>query len=526
MRINYAIDERLDPIIATEAAAKHLKLNHAALHSWPLAVTAYNHGRNGMRRAKKKHGSDLGVIVQKYRSRTFGFASRNFYAEFLAALQVTNDHTRYFGNIQFSRPREHVTFETPHYVTVAVLLEKTGLSLEEFAEYNPALRKPVLNSQRRIPKHTKIRLPFRQDLDMVEVYAQITSGQKFDQQLASGWHKVQYGENLSQIAGRYGVSMQELLAINNIRDAHRIYAGQNLQLPVSTPKAPVIVSEKPTRQAEEPTRLADATILTTAREPSVLDVPASAITLKSGHQEGPAQSIGPERPKLMLTDSAIQPVPTKTTFRTAGSYRSVQNTLDSVAVQRIHSQTETIEEVMAMALPGFFVQMTPDLQSRVVRASQVETAMPSVRDIHFPQNGQVDVEPDETLGHLADWLGVAAARLRAINGFDQSSIIQVGQPVWLTFERVTPEEFHRRRVEYHQSIEEDFYRNFTIQGQKIHKVRGGENIWILCKRTYDMPFWLVKKHNPQRDLLRLAIGAELAIPLVEAKFVQTTLSSE
>ena len=65
MKISYDIDERLDPIHATDAAAKLLKLNYKELGSWPLAITAYNHGLNGMKRAKKKFGDDFSAIYRK-----------------------------------------------------------------------------------------------------------------------------------------------------------------------------------------------------------------------------------------------------------------------------------------------------------------------------------------------------------------------------------------------------------------------------------------------------------------------------
>ena len=81
-------DERYDPIAASDAAARHLQDNYELLRTWPLAVTAYNHGANGMRRAVRLLGTrDLGTISERYRSRTFGFASRNFYSEFIAAVR-------------------------------------------------------------------------------------------------------------------------------------------------------------------------------------------------------------------------------------------------------------------------------------------------------------------------------------------------------------------------------------------------------------------------------------------------------
>ena len=82
-------DDRRDPLRATEAAARLLKHNYEALGSWPLAITAYNHGKEGVLTARTAVGSGaIEEIVEHYTGPRFGFASRNFYAEFLAALEL------------------------------------------------------------------------------------------------------------------------------------------------------------------------------------------------------------------------------------------------------------------------------------------------------------------------------------------------------------------------------------------------------------------------------------------------------
>ena len=71
LRIDTVVDERLDTYKATVAAARLLRENHRLTKAWPLAITAYNHGAGGMRRATKKLGTtDIAKIVEKYRSRT------------------------------------------------------------------------------------------------------------------------------------------------------------------------------------------------------------------------------------------------------------------------------------------------------------------------------------------------------------------------------------------------------------------------------------------------------------------------
>jgi Transglycosylase SLT domain len=84
-------DDRRDPLRATEAAAHLLKNNYNTLGSWPLAIVAYNHGHAGIQAASEAVGSKaIEDIVAHYSGPRFGFASKNFYAEFLAALDVVH----------------------------------------------------------------------------------------------------------------------------------------------------------------------------------------------------------------------------------------------------------------------------------------------------------------------------------------------------------------------------------------------------------------------------------------------------
>ena len=105
LRVGGGVDERLHIPTATRAAAQILRENYERLGNWPLAITAYNHGANGMLQAvDTMDTTDFGIIVQRYRGPLFGFASRNFYAEFLAALDLSQNYKQYFGDLLFAEP--------------------------------------------------------------------------------------------------------------------------------------------------------------------------------------------------------------------------------------------------------------------------------------------------------------------------------------------------------------------------------------------------------------------------------------
>ncbi len=82
-------DDRRDPNRATEAAARLLRQNYETLGSWPLALMAYHHGMEGVLAAQAEvQSSAVEEIIARYTGPRFGFASKNFYAEYLAALEI------------------------------------------------------------------------------------------------------------------------------------------------------------------------------------------------------------------------------------------------------------------------------------------------------------------------------------------------------------------------------------------------------------------------------------------------------
>ncbi len=160
VKVNDAVDERNDPIRATEAAAKLLKLNFESLKNWPLAVTAYNHGRKGMERAVRKVGSEeLEELVSDYRSRSFGFASSNFFTELLAAIEVEKNADKYFGKVERAKVLEGMEISIPDYVAMSELCQFLKLDLAALRELNPGLSEAVFAGNLMVPAGYVLRLP-------------------------------------------------------------------------------------------------------------------------------------------------------------------------------------------------------------------------------------------------------------------------------------------------------------------------------------------------------------------------------
>ncbi len=233
MRIDQLVDSRRDPFMSSEAAARLLQHNYEILKSWPLAITAYNHGVSGMRRAVRTLGTDdIAEIVHNYQGRAFGFASRNFYVAFLAALEVEQNAESYFGVVEKAAPKDEVVVTLPHYVPISALEKTYGIAREDLKKANPALMSPVWKGTKYVPKGFELRLPGEATGKSPEqLLAAIPSSSRYKSQRPDKFHKVKRGEALSLIAQRYNTTVTELVAWNNLKSRNRIRIGQVLRLP-------------------------------------------------------------------------------------------------------------------------------------------------------------------------------------------------------------------------------------------------------------------------------------------------------
>jgi membrane-bound lytic murein transglycosylase D len=160
LKINSSIDERNDPLTSTRAAARLMKNNFGMLGTWPLAVTAWNHGPSGVRGISQKLGTtDLAEIVNTYTSRTFGFASQNFYACFLAILEIESDAKSYFKRPVWQPSFDSVEVKAPRWVAWTTIVKLFDGDERMAQAYNPQFTAHARSSRPRIPNGTRIRVP-------------------------------------------------------------------------------------------------------------------------------------------------------------------------------------------------------------------------------------------------------------------------------------------------------------------------------------------------------------------------------
>lgn len=159
IHVNKLVDERFDPILATEAAIDYLKSAYKKFRSWPLTITSYNYGRAGMQRALDAAStSSYAELVKNCQAPRFGFAARNYYPEFLAALQVYQNGERLFSGMSKEKAWNYDVYTLPFPIYFRSLASLSPLK-DSLIRYNPALTREAKNGLEVLPEGFKLRIP-------------------------------------------------------------------------------------------------------------------------------------------------------------------------------------------------------------------------------------------------------------------------------------------------------------------------------------------------------------------------------
>lgn len=160
LNITSNIDERRDPIRASHAAARYLSLAYEDLEAWPLAITSYNHGVSGVLKAIRETGSrKIERIIDEYENPTFGFASSNFFASFLAALDLEQNSEQYFPGLRRDEPWYFDEYQVARSMKISEVERLTGVTRGDLERSNPNFLKPVWQGRANVPAGYTVRIP-------------------------------------------------------------------------------------------------------------------------------------------------------------------------------------------------------------------------------------------------------------------------------------------------------------------------------------------------------------------------------
>ncbi|MBM3168872.1 MAG: LysM peptidoglycan-binding domain-containing protein [Bacteroidetes bacterium] len=244
MHVNEDIDDRMDPVKSTVAAAKYLKSLYDMFGNWEVALAAYNCGPGNVRKAiRRSGGKSIFWEIYDHLPRE----TRSYVPQFQAMLYILNHLEAHNLNLEeptYPLAYEEVNFDKAFHLEK--LAELSSICLNDLEELNPSIK------NRKIPESNRslsIRIPKSKALFVKENLAWIgdslaTSPSTFlasiepqptttltqepstTERIA---YKVKSGDVLGKIAGKFGVSITQIKQWNNLSSS-TIRVGQMLYI--------------------------------------------------------------------------------------------------------------------------------------------------------------------------------------------------------------------------------------------------------------------------------------------------------
>ena len=223
------IDERRDPIKATEAAAQYLEDLFAEFGDWRLALAAYNGGPGRVRRAIARAGTN------DYWQLDLPRETKNYVPLFMAATVIAKDPQLFGFKPQAEEPafayEKVVLPEDWPYVDLKAAAQLLGIERQVLHDLNPELRQDITPPGSR--SAYTLRVPPGKGRLLLDRYASLPTPQK----AAVHQYRVQRGDTISGIAQTFGVTTRVITAANSLRNPNLIRPRQLLYIPISAAPA-------------------------------------------------------------------------------------------------------------------------------------------------------------------------------------------------------------------------------------------------------------------------------------------------
>ncbi len=235
LKMDYFVDERRDPHLATAAAIEYLKNSYELYGDWLLAIASYNCGTGNVNRAISRAGGSYNFWdIRPY----LPTETRNYVPAFIAAtyaMTYAAEHNIPSGDFDFSSLNDTILID--RYVSINQLSKVLDIPKQELVYLNPKYKKDVINGTKDNPMD--IRLPIEKK-ELFVAYRDsllnlpnfVLASYKPTYNYTEGGntvHKVRSGETLSTIANRYKVNVQDIKVWNNLRST-KIVVGQRLTI--------------------------------------------------------------------------------------------------------------------------------------------------------------------------------------------------------------------------------------------------------------------------------------------------------
>jgi membrane-bound lytic murein transglycosylase D len=300
LRQDSYLDERYDWQKSTGAAIEYLQKLYTMFDgNWPLAISSYNMGENGILRLCEANGGDRdlwSLMRTPPAAERMPEETKKYYARFLATIIVASNPERYGFKPAYEAPEETIRIPVQGSYTLADLNKACGLETGTLERLNPqfiremtpasgecqvsvpvASRHQFLANLKRLQSGTFEEAPVQLASAPVPAAAATRSAEAAEKETPrassarSATHIVRRGETFGEIARKHRISQSALLKENGMKSANRIFAGQKLRIPGAPAAEPEVAAEPApvqTAKVEESAAVQVAKVEAPAAEPA------------------------------------------------------------------------------------------------------------------------------------------------------------------------------------------------------------------------------------------------------------------
>ncbi len=488
LEVDYWVDMRRNPELATKAALKYLNRLHDEFDDWLLAMAAYNCGEGRVRRLLREMQEDTTrdtTIAVTYWDLELPKETMRYVPRILAAMVIGHYPEQYEMSVEQTYQPDFDTvtvFDSFPLEEVAKLLKVTedtlrSLNMELVKWCTPPNKESYL-----------LRLPVGTRSAFVEGY------DKMEKNNFSSWHhhKVRKGENLGIIARQYGIKISELQQANDMKNT-RIRAGQSLLIPIKvTPKPKANRGKKPQKVRTYIVQSGDD-VAAVARKFGISQDSVRAwnsLDVAAVVKAGDTLVVSKPEPTPQVENESAKNQPSKNrpklakgekyAVREGDTYAAIAKTFDIPVVMLMQANQGFNKRLMvgdSLVIPEYVRKKGEKKQAKS------ESSKPAAKK---PSNEKVSVyivQQGDNLSSISRKFGTSVAKLQELNNMGSNTNLSVGQKLKVAG---APE------VEY-----------------KIHTVKKGEGLWDIA-RQYKVTIEDIVKWNDLQDT-KIKMGQKLKI---------------
>lgn len=471
-------DDRRDILESTRAALDYFEYLHGMFGDWHLALAAYNWGEGSVQRAiqrakRRKQPTD-------YLHLRMPRETANYVPKLEAVKRIISNPSKYgitlpdVGNEPF-----FVTITKPRDIDIETAAELAGMPLEEFRRLNPSYKLPVI-----VASHNNVMLLPADKLDFFvdNLASWMDSGQPLSQWTT---YRLQQGETLAQVAGRSGMTEDELRKVNGIPKGRRVLANSTLLVrSTGTEDQQDIAAELANAKLQLSPTTTWRRVTYRVRSGDTLSGIARRwrITMKSIVTANRLRS-----DRLRVGQRLVLTVPNVPRQAIASTQRSESS---QHVIHRVRSG-ETLSTIASRyGVSIAQLKMTNRIRTNLIRPGQ-RLRIPFGGADAVSDTKIYTVKAGDTLSTIASRYGVSVVRLKRANRLSGDSL-RIGDRLEIPTQVTVSDEPKR------------------VAKSRTHRVRSGESLYTIGKR-YGVSVDRLKAANGlRRNTIR--VGQELVIP--------------